>query len=307
MMAAPGPGRRGRIMRAIHLVLILLLATIVPTTAMAQAAVTAADLARLEATADEIEAAAGGLQVSDPALAGDVSRSLEELREEVTYLRVKLRREGQVTRAEYADLRDRLETLRVRADGPRVAAQPVLGDPEPPSISTIPVGTELDVRLQTPLSSGTARVEQRFEATTVVDYSVNGTVVVPAGSLLRGFVSSVRPAGRVERSGSMTLSFDELRIANRSYPLRASVRQAIDSKMGEDAARIGAGAAVGAIVGGILGGTRGALLGVLVGGGGTIAATDGTDVDLPVGTILRVRIDQPIDLLATTPPSSPAP
>ena len=158
MMAAPGPGRRGRIMRAIHLVLILLLATIVPTTAMAQAAVTAADLARLEATADEIEAAAGGLQVSDPALAGDVSRSLEELREEVTYLRVKLRREGQVTRAEYADVRDRLETLRVRADGPRVAAQPVLGDPEPPSISTIPVGTELDVRLQTPLSSGTARV-----------------------------------------------------------------------------------------------------------------------------------------------------
>jgi hypothetical protein len=294
-------------MRAIHLVLILLLATAAPTTAMAQAAVSAADLERLEATIDEIDQAATRLREDDPTLAEDVSGRLTELRDEVAYLRVKLRREGRVAREEYGEVRDRLETLRVRAEGQRVTAQPVLGEPEVPSISTVPVGTEFDVRLQTPLNSRTAHVEQRFEATTVVDYSVNGTVVVPAGALLRGFVSSVRAAGRVERSGSMTLSFDELRIGNRSYPLRASVRQAIDSKMGEDAARIGAGAAVGAIVGGILAGTRGALLGVLVGGGGTIAATDGTDVELPVGTILRVRIDQPIDLLATTaapPPGS---
>jgi hypothetical protein len=35
---------------------------------------------------------------------------------------------------------------------------------------------------------------------------------------------------------------------------------------------------------------------VLVGGGGTIAATDGSDVQLPVGTILRVRLDQRVDL-----------
>jgi hypothetical protein len=68
--------------------------------------------------------------------------------------------------------------------------------------------------------------------------------------------------------------------------------------VGEDATRIGAGAAVGAILGGLLGGGRGALLGVLVGGGGTIAATDGSDVELPVGTILRVRLDQALSLAA---------
>jgi hypothetical protein len=44
------------------------------------------------------------------------------------------------------------------------------------------------------------------------------------------------------------------------------------------------------------------LLGVLVGGGGTIAATDGTDVDLPAGTILRVRLDQRTDLVARAAP-----
>lgn len=289
-------------MRVLNLVVLMMVALAIPVGVRAQAAVTAADLTRLDATASEIEREADVLKRTDATLAADVVRSLVELREDVTYLRVKMRREGTVTRDEYAGVRDRLETLRVRADGQRVAAQPVLGDPEPPSMTSIPVGTEFDARLQTSLSSATAKVEQRFEATTMLDYTVNGTVVVPAGSLLRGFVSSVRPAGRVDRRGSLTLSFDELRIGNRSYQMRAAVTQAIDAKLGEDARRIGAGAVAGAILGGIFGGGRGALLGVLVGGGGTIAATDGTDVELPAGTILRVRLDQRTDLAGPATP-----
>lgn len=284
-------------MRAARLVLLLVMALSAPSALLAQAPVTTADISRLDATAAEIQQQVESLRASDPTLATDVAASLTDLRDEVTYLRVKMRREGTVTRDEYASLRDRLETLRVRADGQKVAAQPLLGDPEPVSTTSLPVGTEFDVRLQTPLNSGSAAVEQRFEATTVLDYTVADAVPVPAGSVMRGFVSSVRPAGRVDRRGSLTLSFDELRIGNRSYRLRAAVTEAIDSKIGEDATRIGTGAAVGAILGGIFGGGRGALLGVLVGGGGTIAATDGSDVDLPVGTILRVRLDQRLDLL----------
>jgi hypothetical protein len=125
-------------------------------------------------------------------------------------------------------------------------------------------------------------------------------LVIPAGSVVRGFVSSVRAAGHIDRRGSLTLSFDEIRIGNSSYRLRATVTHALDGKVREDATRIGAGAVVGAIVGGILGGTKGALLGVLVGGGGTIAATEGTDVDLPAGTILRIRLDQPVEITKGT-------
>ena len=112
-------------------------------------------------------------------------------------------------------------------------------------------------------------------------------MVIPAGSTVRGFVSSVRTAGKIDRRGSLTLSFDEMRIDSRSTKLRASVTQALDGKVGQDATRIGAGAVVGGIIGGVLGGGKGALIGVLVGGGGTIAATEGADVDLPVGTILQ--------------------
>jgi hypothetical protein len=50
---------------------------------------------------------------------------------------------------------------------------------------------------------------------------------------------------------------------------------------------------VGAIVGGIIGGVKGALAGILIGAGGTIAATEGKDVEIPAGTVLRIRLEEP--------------
>ena len=51
-----------------------------------------------------------------------------------------------------------------------------------------------------------------------------------------------------------------------------------------------------ASLGGILGGWRGAMAGVLIGGGGVVAATEGQDVDLAAGTVLRVRLDSPVTI-----------
>ena len=34
--------------------------------------------------------------------------------------------------------------------------------------------------------------------------------------------------------------------------------------------------------------------GILIGGGGTVLATEGKDVDLPTGTVLRVRLDSAV-------------
>ena len=83
--------------------------------------------------------------------------------------------------------------------------------------SVIPVGTEFDVRLQNPLSSATAQVEDRFEATTLVDlYDDDDHVLVPAGSVMRGIVSSVTKAGRLERRGSLTVAFDQITIRGRT-------------------------------------------------------------------------------------------
>lgn len=264
--------------------------------AMAQAPVTAADLAKLDASASVVTQQIATLKKVDPTLAIATEKTLTEIQDDLTYLKVKLRREGAVPAKDVNDLRDRIETLRVKTQSSQVKAMPIMAGDPVEKVVILPVGTELDVRLQNALNSATAKIEQRFEATTIVDVTSAGLVVIPAGAVARGFVSSVRAAGRIERKGSITLSFDEMVVGGSRPPMRASVVRAMDGKMGEDAGRIGTGAAVGAILGGILGGGKGMLAGILIGGGGTIAATDGSNADLPVGTILRIRLDQPLEV-----------
>jgi hypothetical protein len=156
----------------------------------------------------------------------------------------------------------------------------------------IPVGQELDVRLQTPLSSETSTVEQRFEATTVADVVQNGRVLIPAGSIVRGVVAEVKRPGRIDRQGSLTLSFDQIEVRGRTYQMRALATQVFESGgIREEAGTAGAGGAVGAVVGGILGGVSGALLGAAIGAGGAIIATEGKDIHLPAGSIIRLRLD----------------
>lgn len=285
---------------------------------------TTADVQRLQNTINDVGADIATLRKRDAMAARSLQSELDELQEEVIYLKVKLRKERNVPQSDYRDVRARLDELAARARGedtssstasgayaatstaPVSATAPVVSDVREPSSarersrqssgdSTIPVGTEIDVRLQTALDSNTAQVEDRFEATTMVDLRQDGRVLIPAGSKVRGVVTDVKEAGRVDRKGSLTLAFDQVTVNGRSYPMRGTVTQALESGgYKEDAGKIGAGAAVGGIIGGILGGFKGAMAGVLIGGGGVVAATEGQDVKLQPGTVLRVRFDQPL-------------
>jgi TolA-binding protein len=313
-------------------VLALVGAPALATPASAQSTTaTAADVQRLQDQVYNVDREISRLRTSDPQRVSQLQSELDDLRDEVVYLRVKLRREGTLSRNDYTDVRSRLDDLRGRvrdaggntrdttrdttgqtSTGSGRTQSDTEGTYEPRSstadrtadrgrrtagTSVIPVGQELDVRLQDTLSSDRNQVEDRFTATTVVDLEVDGRVVIPAGAEMRGVISSVHPAGRVDRKGSMTVSFDELTISRRSYPIRGTVTQAIESEgVGGEVAKIGTGAGVGAIIGGILGGFKGAMAGILIGGGGVIAATEGKDVELPAGTILRVSLDTPPDL-----------
>jgi hypothetical protein len=159
----------------------------------------------------------------------------------------------------------------------------------------IPAGQELDVRLQTTLSSETATAEQRFEATTAVDVTQGGAVLIPAGSVVRGVVTAVERPGRVERVGRLTLSFDQMTVRGRNYPLRGMATQVFESGgIREEVGTAGAGAGVGGVIGGLIGGVKGAVLGAVIGAGGAIAATEGKDVHLPAGSIIRIRMDSPV-------------
>ena len=292
-----------------------------------QQSVSTNDIQRLQDQVYQASADISRLRTTDSSLAARLETELDDLRDEVTYLKVKLRKEGTVSRTEYSDLRDKLQDVRSRARGD--AARGSSAPSAPSGVSggvsggatggatggvsggvsddgrrtssrssaqtTIPVGQEIDVRLERQLSSDTAQVEDRFEAITVANLSTDtNSVLIPAGSVMRGVVSSVNRASRTDRKGSLTVAFDQVTINGRVYPMRGTVTQALESEgIRGEIGRIGAGAGVGAIIGGIIGGVKGALLGVLIGGGGTMVATEGKDVTLPPGTILRVRLDQP--------------
>lgn len=293
--------------------------------------VTTADIQRLQ---DQVYNA--GTDISRMRGSQDTSErlqtELDDLRDEVVYLKVKLRKDGSVSRSEYNELQNRIQNVRSQAranvpessssdsgswrtntdpygTGPRSTGSPgsvsggVIEDRSRTDQSTssqttsrngIPSGQEIDARLENELSSETAQVEQRFTATTVADLYRGNEVLIPAGSTLRGIVSSVTKATRTERKGSLTVAFDQITVRGRSYPMRGTVTQALESEgIKGEVGKIGAGAGVGAIIGGIIGGAKGALIGVLIGAGGTIAATEGKDVSLPSGTLLRVRLDTP--------------
>ncbi len=301
--------------------LTLTLALGVSASAMPQTAVTTADIQRLQ---DEVYQASNDvsrLRTSDALQAGRLQDELDLLREDVIYLKVKLRKESSVSRTEYTQLRDQLQDLRSRARGetrastprasssspttgaPPVESAPIYDDRSRPPATTrqsqrgIPVGQEIDVRIQTELTSDNAQVEDRFEATTLVDLYQGDRVLIPAGSVMRGLVTSVNRASRTDRKGSLTVAFNQITVGGRNYPMRGTVTEAIESSgIKGEIGRIGAGSAVGAIIGGIIGGAKGALLGVLIGGGGTMVATEGKDVTLPAGTILRVRMDTPPEI-----------
>jgi hypothetical protein len=288
-----------------HLLMVLAAAALLSGTAAGQD-MTSSDVARLQQTVDQIGSDLVTLRQRDRNAARTLQAELTDLEEEVIYLKVKLRRERSVPRAEYVDVRDRLDNLRQRARGDDTYAgrygrgSDTSVDEAPRTPGTLPVGTEIDVRLQTALDSGTNQVEDRFEATTAVDVRENGRVLIPAGSRVRGVVTDVNKAGRLDRKGSLSLSFDQITIGGRNYAIRGSVIEALEAGgYREDAEKIGAGAAVGGIIGGILGGVKGAIAGVLIGGGGVVAATEGQDVRLAPGTVLRMRLDQPLDVRST--------
>src|SRR5687767_4078063 len=100
-----------------------------PALALAQSQLTAADIQRLQDNVFDAAADVTRLRQRDVRLAESLERELDDLRDEVIYLKVKLRKSG-ATRAEYSELRDRIDQLRTQARGePAPASSPTTRRP----------------------------------------------------------------------------------------------------------------------------------------------------------------------------------
>jgi hypothetical protein len=277
---------------------LLVALTALPAAADHPGSATTQDLRRVQDELNNLEAAVRDLPASHPRYKEFRDR-VDEVREDVTFLRVQMRRHqrgGNVegTGASLDDVnwvRTEIRTLHddvLNATNRRWSS----------GAQVIPEATEIQVRLDTPLSSRTARPEDRFEATVMQPVYVDNRMVVAAGARVRGTVVSAEAAERPARGGRLDLAFNTLELEdNTRADVRArvvSVSEGVDKSDTGQKATIGA--ALGTLLGSVLGGRKGALVGLIIGGAGGAITTRGEDVELPEGTILTLRTERPINL-----------
>ena len=218
------------------------------------------------------------------------------LRQEILRMRDDLDRGSRgVSRTSVDSLRDRIHALHVDIDD---ALSRGYRRGSAGTRLTLPEGTEVSVRLEQPLSSRTARLEDRFDATVARPVYLDGRIVIPDGSRVQGTVTEVQRAQRPARGGRLNLAFDRLLLDDGStVDLTARVVQVHEDIGSGDTVKQGAiGAAIGGILGKVIGGTKGAIVGVLLGGAGGAIASNGDDVELPAGTVFTLQLDRAVNV-----------
>ena len=186
--------------------------------------------------------------------------------------------------------------------------------PAQPTYYTVSTNTIIRVRMNEEISSGNARIGDRFTTTVVDPIYARGVEVIPAGSVVTGRVTSVTRAARKSKGGTLGVGFVSIQLPNgmtRSIngSLTDTSGESVNSdNEGEVKARsstkrnvvfIGGGAATGALIGAIAGGGKGAGIGAGVGAGLGVAGalfSKGKEAEVKRDTEFGVVLNQSISL-----------
>jgi hypothetical protein len=170
----------------------------------------------------------------------------------------------------------------------------------------LPAGSEVSVRMDEPIDSGTAAEGQTFEARITRDAKdANGDVVIPRGARAGVVIKSASKGGRFVGASDLVLDLQSVSIDGRLYTIdTAEISQQGKSGVGANkrtATYAGGGAALGAIIGAIAGGGKGAAIGAGSGAGAGVLAqvlTKGGSIKVPVESVLTFELDKPLRVKA---------
>lgn len=197
---------------------------------------------------------------------------------------------------------------RPRAEAPKPAAQAPAPEPaspppapEPVAVAmTVPAGTELHIEFLDGVSSTTSVAGDVFRGRVVQDVVVDGTTVIPAGTMIEGSVTEAVSLKKIGGQAKLALTFSRLDLPDGEVAsIAASYAQAGKSETGKDAGTIAGATAGGALLGRIIGKKdkgKATAIGAVVGAaaGTAIAAkTAGEEVELPAGTTVAVTLETP--------------
>ncbi len=168
--------------------------------------------------------------------------------------------------------------------------------------STIPAGTQIEVRLIDAIDSKKDSVGQTYRASLARPLLSGGQILAPAGSDVTLALVDKNSSGKITGKTSLELELKNLRIEGETYDAASSsVSRASGSRGTKSAEVIGGAATLGTLIGAIAGGGKGAAIGALSGGGAGAATqvlTSGERVRIPSETRLTFTLNQPITIKA---------
>ena len=166
---------------------------------------------------------------------------------------------------------------------------------QPDSIYRLPAGTHIRLKLDAEINSKSASVDDTFLAIVSKPISVRDTIVLPAGVVVEGRVSSVVQAAAGGQNGDLVLVFERLNTSNDKRLIDGVMIAPIFAKASRTFSILSilGGLGGGAAVGGVAGSSRGTLIGAGVGAGigtGLALLRKGKDARLRKGAEVEIEL-----------------
>jgi hypothetical protein len=162
---------------------------------------------------------------------------------------------------------------------------------------TVPAGTRLVVRMVDSISGGNSRAGTLFTARLQGNLVVGNTTVAPDGALVFGRIIASGGASRVAGRSELSLELTDIQVNGTRFPILSNDYSVQGGNaLGGTARRTAGGAGLGAVIGAIGGNAgRGAAIGAATGGGASLLMR-GEQINIPSGTLLEFRLQQPASL-----------
>jgi len=169
-------------------------------------------------------------------------------------------------------------------------------------VAQISKGTKFDVYLQNPINTSTARVGDKVTAVLTNNWTYNGYVVAPQGSLVYGELTLAHPAQYGSRNGRVVINFNQLvTTTGKTYNIsteKVDFSVDNDGKLSSSVKNVATGAIIGALggllIGALAGGDhlgRNVAIGAGVGAGSAVIGSTiekGVDAEIPSFTELEL-------------------
>jgi hypothetical protein len=184
---------------------------------------------------------------------------------------------------------------------------------------TLPIGTAVRMKLETPLYSASTKAGDNFAGRILEDIKLDDKVVIPVGSSLQGHVMQVTDPRRIKGKATIQLRPESVTLPNgQRYVMSAAVVDTnkvngtdVDDEGrikgpghgSHDVLEVGAGAGTGALIGGLVGGGKGLLIGAAIGAGGTVThwLSKKNSAYLPAGSEIIFELSRPMTVTASAP------